>query len=123
MTGRPALAVSILLRVLSLLIGLFGIAVLIGVGEAANNVFAAFAAVSFPLALIAALFAWITPPAKWAIAAASSAPVGVIALVGSWSSSYLLPGALFTVGLSFLGAYLGARLRKPRPSAQVPPST
>ena len=121
MKGKAALGAGILLTALSVLIGLFGIAVLIGVGEAANNVIAGFAAVSFPFALIAALFSWIAPPAKWAVAAAMSAPVAAIALVGSWSSSYLIPGALWTVALSFLGAYLGARFRRSRSSAQEPP--
>lgn len=36
------------ITILSLLIGLFGIALLIGVGEALNNAVAAFAAVSLP---------------------------------------------------------------------------
>jgi hypothetical protein len=123
MNGKGSLAVSILLTVLSLLIGLVAIAVLIGVGEAANNSIAAFAAVSFPLALLAALFSWITPPARWAVAAALSAPVVVVAVLGSWSSSLLTLGALWTAALVFLGAYVGARIRMSRASTQqVPPS-
>jgi len=121
MKGNSSLAVSILLTALSLLIGLFGIAVLIGVGEAANNTIAAFAAVSFPFALLAALFSWITPRARWPVAAAMCAPVATIALLGSWSSSYLIPGALWTVAIAFAGAYVGARIRASRSSSQAPP--
>jgi len=121
MKAKAGFVVGILLTALSLLIGVLGIAVLIGVGEAANNTIAAFAAVSFPFALLAGLFSWITPPARWPVAAAMCAPVAVIALVGSWSSSYLLPGALWTVALTFAGAYAGGRFRTSRSSSQEPP--
>lgn len=57
------IAASVLLTFVALVIGVAGIAVLIGVGEAANNVCAAFATVSFPFALLAAYFAWLMPSA------------------------------------------------------------
>lgn len=121
MPRKTGLLLGIVLTVLALVIGLFGIAVLIGVGEAANNVIAAFAAVSFPFALLAGLFSWIAPSARWPIAAAMCAPIAVISLLGSWSSAYLLPGALWTAGLTCAGAYAGGRLRTSRSEAQAPP--
>ena len=121
MKARPGPVVGILLIALSLLIGVVGIAVLIGVGEAANNTIAAFAAVSFPFAILAGLFSWITPSARWPVAAAMCAPAAIIAVVGSWSSSYLMPGALWTVAITFVGAYVGGRARMARSSSQEPP--
>ena len=121
MQGRAGVGVSILLAVLALFIGLFGIAVLVGVGEAANNTIVAFAAVSFPFALLTAFFSWLAPPARWAVAAAMSAPVALISIVGSWSSAYLIPGAIWTGVLTCAGAYMGARLRLSRSSTQETP--
>ena len=123
MQGKSGLVVSIVLTIVALLIGLYGIAILIGVGEAANNVFAAFAAVSFPFALIAGIFSWIAPRARWAVAAALSAPVALLSLAGAWSSGYLIPGALWTAALTCAGAYTGARVRQSRSRPQqLPPS-
>ena len=109
MQGKAATAIG--LTLLALLIGLAGVAVLIVVGEAANNSIVAFAAVSFPFALLAGFLAWIAPRARWAIAIAMSAPVAVTGLLGSWSSSALLLGAIWTVTLTCAGATLGGRLR------------
>jgi len=114
MQGTAGNAIGIGLTILALLIGLAGIAVLIGVGEAANNSIAAFAAVSFPFALLAGFFSWIAPRARWAIAIAMSAPVAVTGMMGSWSSSSLLLGAIWTVALTCAGATLGGRLKLSR---------
>ena len=123
MQGKTGTVAGIALTVLALLIGLIGIVALIGVGEAANNTVTAFAAVSFPFALLAALFSWISPRACWAIAVAMFAPIAVISIVGSWSSSFLLPGAIWTAALTCVGAYLGARFRLARSGSQQPPSS
>jgi hypothetical protein len=123
MQGKTGIAISIALTILALFIGLFGIAILIGVGEAANNTITAFAAVSFPFALLAGFLSWITPQARWAIAGAMSAPVALISIAGSWSSAFLMPGAIWTVALTCVGAYLGGRLRLSRSKTQgTPPS-
>jgi hypothetical protein len=120
MRGRSGLAVGIVMTILALLIGLSGIAVLIGAGEGANNAITAFAVVSFPLALLAGFFSFIAPQARWPIAAAMCGPVALISLAGSWSSGYLTLGALWTVGLTCAGAYAGARLRQSRSGTQEP---
>jgi len=112
MQGKTGIAAGIVLTILALFIGLFGIAILIGVAEAANNTIAAFAAVSFPFALLAGFFSWIVPRARWAIAVAISAPVAIFSIVASWSSTFLIPGAIWTVALSCLGAFLGGRFRR-----------
>jgi hypothetical protein len=109
------------LTALALVIGLFGIAVLMGVGEGANNAIAAFAAVSFPFAVLAGIFSWIAPQARWPIAAAMSGPVAVICLVGSWSGGIMLLGALVTVALTCGGAYSGAELGRSRSRSQQRP--
>ncbi len=110
-TGRAA---GIAVTILALLIGIFGVAALIAVGEAANNTIAAFAAISFPFAVLAAIFSWIAPRARWAIAVAMFGPVAAISVLGSWSSRFLIPGAIWTAGLTCAGAYLGARGRAAR---------
>jgi hypothetical protein len=102
---------GIVLTILAFVIGLIGIAALIVVGEAANNAITAFAAVSLPVALLAALFSWIAPQARWAIAVAMFAPVTVIAILGAWSGVVLLLGAIWTAALTCAGAYQGARAR------------
>ncbi len=123
MKGKAGIAIGIALTVAAFLIGLSGIAVLIGVGEAANNAIAAFAAVSFPFALLAGFFSWIESRAWWAIALALSAPVAVLAILGAWSSPAMIPGALWTVALAFVGAFLGRRLRTSRSGIhEKPPS-
>jgi hypothetical protein len=74
MQSKAGLAAGIMLSIVALLIGLAGIAILIGVGEAANNTVTAFAAVSFPFALLAGFLSWIVPGARWVIAAAMALP-------------------------------------------------
>lgn len=110
MNDKNWLVVGIALTVFSLLIGIAGIAVFIGVGEAANNGLVAIAAVSFPFALLAGIFAWIAPRARWAIAIAMSGPVALLGVLGSWSGGYLLLGAVWTVALTCAGAAVGNRL-------------
>lgn len=123
MQSKAGLGISIALSILAFFIGLGGIVILIVVGEAANNTIIAFAAVSFPFALLAGVFSWIAPRARWAIGIAISAPVAILAILGSWSSSWLLPGAIWTIALTCAGAYLGGRLGLRRSAAQqTPPS-
>jgi len=110
MQSKSGLGISIALSTLAFFIGLGGIVILISVGEAANNTIIAFAAVSFPFALLAGLFSWFAPRARWAIGISMSAPVVILALLGSWSSKWLLPGAIWTIALTGTGAYLGSRL-------------
>jgi hypothetical protein len=119
--GKPAIVVGILLTILSLIIGLIGIGVLIGIGEAANNSLIAYAAISFPYALLAGFFAWIVPGARWAIAGAMSIPVALLSLAGAWSGGFLLQGAIWTVAITFGGAYIGGRLRVSRSGSQPAP--
>ena len=121
MKEKTGLGAAIALSILALLIGLFGIAVLIGVGEGANNAIVAFAAVSFPFALLAGFFSFLAPRARWAIGIAMFAPVLIISIIGSWSSSVMLPGGIWTAALTCAGAYLGARLRLSRSGGQKPP--
>jgi hypothetical protein len=116
-------ALGIALTVLALVIGLAGIAVLIGVGEAANNTLTAFAAVSFPFALLAGILSWVVPGARWAIAVAMVSPVSILCIAAGWSSSLMIPGAIWTVALTCAGAFLGGRLKSSRGGAhQTPPS-
>lgn len=111
MDNKTGSALGIALTIVAFIIGVFGIAILIGVGEAANNGIVAFAAVSFPFALLAGLLAWTSPRAQWAIALAISAPVALLSCIGSWSGAYLILGAIWTILLSCAGAYAGASLR------------
>ncbi len=122
MEAKSGLAWSVLLTIVALLVGLYGLVILIGAGEGANNVVVAFATVTIPFALLAGLFSFIAPAARWPIAGAVSAPVAVISLVSAWSSRYLVVGALWTVALACAGAYAGARIRLARSHGQEPPS-
>lgn len=123
MQRKAGLGTSIALSILAFFIGIGGIVILIGVGEATNNTIMAFIAVSFTFALLAGFFSWIAPRARWAIGIAMSAPVAILAILGSWSSSLLLPGAIWTIALTCAGAYLGGRLGLRRSDGpQTPPS-
>ncbi len=122
MKKKSELALNILFSIISLIIGVIGIAILIGVGEGANNSIVAFAAVSFPIAIITFLFSFLAPRGRWIYAGLISAPVAIISLLGSWSGSALLLGALWTVGLVLAGAYLGAKLKAARIARRQPPS-
>lgn len=121
MKEKTGLGAAIAVSILAFLIGLFGIVVLISVGEGANNAIVAFAAVSFPFALLAGFLSWLAPRARWAIGIAMSTPIFIISVIGSWSSSVFLPGGIWTAALTFVGAYLGARLRLSRSGGQKPP--
>ena len=110
MQRKSGSGIGIVLSILAFLIGLGGVAIIIAVGEATNNTITAFAAVSFPFALLAAFFSWIAPRARWPIGIAISAPVFILSVLGSWSSRWLLPGAIWTMTLTCAGAYLGSRL-------------
>lgn len=121
MKKKSELALNILFSFISLVIGVFGIAILIGVGEGTNNSIVAFAAVSIPIAIITFLFSFLAPSGRWFYAGLISAPVAIIALLGSWSGSALLLGALWTVGLALAGAYLGYKLKADRIARNQPP--
>ncbi len=123
MQGRTGTIVGIGLTVVAFFIGLYGIVILIGVGEGSNNALTAFATVSFPFALLAAFFSWLAPRAKWAIAVAMFAPVTLLSLASAWSSGFMLLGALWTAGLTCAGAYLGARFRSSRFGSPQPPTS
>lgn len=122
MKGKGEMAASIALTALSLMIGLGGIAVLIGVGEGADNAIVAFAAVSVPFAVLAGLFSWITPQARWPIAAAMCGPVTLLGIAGAWSGSVMLIGAVCTAAATCAGAYAGARLKLPGTRGEGPPA-
>ena len=108
---------------LALVLGLAGIAVLIGVGEATNNGVVAFAAVSLPYALLAAIFSWFVPRAWWAIAVALAAPVAIICFMSAGMGSFYVPGAIWTVLCCLAGAYGGKQLRESRAgSGPYPPA-
>ena len=112
----------IALTIVALAIGLLGIVVLIGVGEALNNGIAAFAAVSLPFALLAGLLSWLVPRAQWAIVVAMSAPITLLCMAGASMGAIYLPGAMWTILITGTGAYIGGRLKRSRPSApRVPP--
>ncbi len=121
MRGTPGVGLAVALTVLGLIIGLFGIAVLIGVGEGANNAIAAFAAVSIPLALLSGVFSWVAPRARWFLAAALAGPVTLLSLASSWSGSAMMLGGIWTAGVTCVGAYVGSRLSRPNPPAGQPP--
>jgi hypothetical protein len=123
MQTKAGLGISIALSILAFFIGLGGIVIMFVVGEAANNTILAFAAVSFPFALLAGLFSWFAPRARWAIGILMSAPVAILAILGSWSSGLLLPGAIWTVALTCAGAYLGGHLGGRRFNAKQNPPT
>ncbi len=106
---KSGTASNIALTILAFIIGLFGIAVFIGVGEAANNAIAAFAAVSLPFALLAGVLSWIAPRARWAIAIALSAPVTILCLMSASMGTFYVPGAAWTVFITCVGANLGGR--------------
>ncbi len=108
---------------LALVLGLLGIVVLIGVGEASNNALAAFAAVSLPFALLAGLFSWLVVRARWAIAVALAAPVVVICLLSARMGSVYVPGALWTAFCCLAGAYAGGRLKASRRAVPPGPPT
>lgn len=117
MHSKSGVGIGIALSILAFFIGLGGIAMFIGVGEAANNALLAFAAVSFPFALLACFFSWLAPRARWAISVAMFAPITILAILGSWSSTWFLPGALWTIALTCGGAYLGSRVGLRRSAA------
>ena len=111
------------LTVVALLIGVFGVVVFIGVGEALNNAIAAFAAVSVPFALVAGSFAWLSPRAQWPVAVAICAPVALLCVVGAPMGAIYLPGGMWTVLCAVGGAYVGARWGRSRAKGPgVPPS-
>ena len=119
---RKALGI-IGLTVVALLIGLLGIVVFIGVGEALNNAIAAFAAVSLPFALVAGFLAWFSPRAQWPVALAISVPVALLCVLGAPMGAIYLPGGIWTVLCAVGGAYIGARLGRARmKGTDVPPS-
>ena len=121
MKGAAGIVLGVVLTILALIIGLCGIVVMIGVGEATNNGLIAIATVSLPFFFLTGLLSCIAPRARWAIAVAMSAPVAILGVLGSWSGAYLLLGAVWTVALALAGAYLGGRLRSPKPPDQNPP--
>ena len=121
MRATPGVGIAVALTVLGLIIGLFGIALLIGVGEGANNAITAFAAVSIPLAFLAGVFSWIAPRARWYLAAALAGPVTLLGIAGSWSGGVMMLGAIWTAGITCVGAYVGSRLKRPHPPTGQPP--
>ena len=110
----PKVGAVIAVTIVALVIGLFGIVVLIGVGEALNNGLAAFAAVSFPFALLAGLLSWLVPRARWAIAVAMSAPITLLCIAGASMGAIYLPGAMWTIFITGAGAYVGGRMKRSR---------
>jgi hypothetical protein len=117
------LGVVIALTVLSLIVGVVGIGVFIGVGEGYSNAIAAFAAVSIPFALLAGFFTWLSPRAQWPVVIALDAPVTLLCLAGAGMGAVYLLGAMWTIACTAGGAFLGAYLRRPRSEGPpVPPS-
>jgi hypothetical protein len=122
MTNKSGWGIGIAMTILAFLIGIPGIFLLIGIGEAANNALVPFLVLAVAFALLAGFLAWVAPRAWWAIALAMSAPVAVIALLGSWSGSALLLGGIFIVAVTLGAAYLGKWLRERRQAKQPPPA-
>lgn len=121
MEGRSGKGIGIALSILSFIIGLGGIAMLIGVGEASNNTVTAFAVVSLIFALLAGFFAWLAPHASLVILICMSLPIAILGVSSAWSSRWMLPGAIWTVVLTLVGASLGAWLRSRKSDRQTPP--
>lgn len=115
MHGKSESGTGIAFSILAFFIGLGGIAMFIGVGEATSNALLALAAVSFPFALLAGFFAWLAPHARWTISIAMFVPITIFAILGYEPSLWFLPGALWIIALTCGGAYLGSRsgLRRP----------
>jgi len=114
---------QVAITALPLVIGLAGIAVLIGVGEALNNAIAAFAAVSLPFALLAGIFSWLVPRARWVVAVALAAPIVIICVMSARMGSLYVPGALWTMLCCLAGAYAGGQLKRSRSGAPpIPPA-
>jgi hypothetical protein len=107
----------IALTLVALIVGAFGIAIFIGVGEASNNAIAAFAAVSFPFALLAGFLSWLSPRAQWPVAVAMATPVTLLCMIGAQMGSIYLPGAIWTAFCTIAGARMGARLKHNTPEA------
>jgi len=107
----------IALTLVALVIGAFGILVFIGVGEGLNKGIAAFAAASFPFALLAGFLSWLLPRAQWPVAVAMAAPVTLICLSGAGMGAIYVTGAMWTIFCTAGGAALGAQLRRPRSHA------
>ena len=120
MANKTGLGLGIAFSILAFFIGLGGVIQLIGIGEAANNVVIAFAAISIAFALLAGFLSWLAPGARWAIGIAMSAPVIFLSILGAWSSNYLLLGAVWTTVLACVGAYLGSHLRLRKSSTRHP---
>ena len=118
MHSKSGVEIGIALSILAFFIGLGGIAMFISVGEATHNTLLALAAVSFPFALLAGLFSWLAPRARWTVSIAMCAPITVFTILGYEPSLWFLLGALWTIGLTCGGAYLGSRLglRRSAPS-------
>jgi len=110
MHSKSGLGIGIAFSILAFFIGLGGIAMFIGVGEAANNTLLAFAAVSFLFALLVGFFSWLAPHARCAISIAMFAPITIFVILGYRPSTWFLPGVLWTIALTCGGAYLGSRL-------------
>ena len=110
MHSKSGSGIGIAFSILAFFIGLGGIAMFIGVGEASNNTLLALAAVSFPFALLAGVFSWLAPHARWAISIAMFVPITIFAILSYEPSTWFLPGALWTIALTCGGAYLGSRL-------------
>lgn len=117
MHGKSGLGIGIAFSILAFFIGLGGIAMFIGVGEATDNMLLALAAVSFPFALLAGFSAWLAPRARWTISIAMCSPTTIFAMIGYEPSMWLLLGALWAIALTCAGAYLGSRLGRLRSAA------
>ncbi len=109
MHGKSGSGIGITFSILAFFIGLGGIVMFISVGEATHNTLLALAAVSFLFAFLAGFFAWLAPRARWAISIAMLTPITIFAILGYEPSTWLLPGALWTIALTCGGAYLGSR--------------
>jgi hypothetical protein len=123
MHGKPGVGIGIAFSILAFFVGLGGIAMFIGVGEATSDMILAFAAVSFLFALLACLFSWLASRARWAISIAMFAPITIFIILGYRSSGWLLLGNLWTIALTWAGAYWGSRLGQGRsPTQDAQPS-
>jgi hypothetical protein len=110
MHGKSGSGIGITFSILAFFIGVSGIVMFIGVGEATHNTLLALAAVSFPFAVLAGFFAWLAPRARWTISVAMFAPITIFAILGYEPSTWFLLGAIWTIALTCGGAYLGSRL-------------
>jgi hypothetical protein len=113
--------VRVVLGVLSLVVGIFGIIPLFVIGEGTGSGVAAYAVVSLIFALLAFGLAKFDPGAWWAYATLVCAPLTLLSF-SSGGGDYLFL-AIVMIAITMAGAYFGTRSpRMPQKPQDLPPS-